>query len=409
MFKINNNISVAHLSLNLEGGGGVAIKRLHSYLIKQKIKSKIFTYSSSKNDDQIQLFSKSIFNYLYFKLIKKINFLFLYKKNYYSFYYFWKFRINNIEEIMKLEKFKPTILIIYNNNSFINYELIEKLQNKLRFKIIIYPLDMEPLTGGCHYFWSCENYKNNCVNCPAVSKSLSSYVKKNLEKKKEFYKKVKPTFISGTKNLDNFIKKASATKSSTSLSIYTGVDKSIFKNKKIISNKIYILYRSSYNLRKGENYLIKTLSKLKNNDSFKSKIVFNLIGKSSLHMFLKENKFLFKNYNHVKNDMELSKVYQCSDFYLNTSIQDGGPMMINEALASGVPVITFPTQLAKEIIIDKQNGYLINKNFSEELYLKFIWLAKNNRSQINILKKKTYNFSKIKFDIKDNIKTIVTI
>ena len=64
MFKINNNISVAHLSLNLEGGGGVAIKRLHSYLIKQKIKSKIFTYSSSKNDDQIQLFSKSIFNYL---------------------------------------------------------------------------------------------------------------------------------------------------------------------------------------------------------------------------------------------------------------------------------------------------------------------------------------------------------
>ena len=107
--------------------------------------------------------------------------------------------------------------------------------------------------------------------------------------------------------------------------------------------------------------------------------------------------------------MELSKVYQCSDFYLNTSIQDGGPMMINEALASGVPVITFPTQLAKEIIIDKQNGYLINKNFSEELYLKFIWLAKNNRSQINILKKKTYNFSKIKFDIKDNIKTIVTI
>ena len=77
MLKINNNISVAHLSLNLEGGGGVAIKRLHSYLIKQKIKSKIFTYSSSKNDDQIQLFSKSIFNYLYFKLIKKINFLFL--------------------------------------------------------------------------------------------------------------------------------------------------------------------------------------------------------------------------------------------------------------------------------------------------------------------------------------------
>ena len=397
--NINNNIKIAHLSFELTAGAGVYITRFHKYLLKKKIKSKIFTNAKIKDVNIVNIDTKNIFLKFYFFFIKKINYLFLKEKNMYSFYFKWLYLINHSKELNLIYKFKPNFLIIYNNNSFVNYNLILKLQKKLNLKIIIYPLDMEPITGGCHYFWDCRNFKRGCKNCPAVTDLLKNPVEKNMKNKTNFYKKSNLGLISGTKTLSKIIKGSSIWQNKKNLlTLYSGIDKKIFYPKVIYDKKINILYRSSFNLRKGEHIFQETLLKLSNDKNFKLKIVFIVIGSYSIINFLKDKNFSFKYLGAPKNDLELSKIYKQSDFFLNTSIQDGGPMMINEAIMCNLPVISFPTQLASEVI-NRSNGFLIKSNFSQNLTNVLKKISNLNRGQVNQMKNNiNKNIFKKKFD-----------
>ena len=379
-------IKIAHLSLELIGGAGVYITRFHQFLLKKNIESKIFTNSKIKGYKIENINPKSIFLKFYFFFIKKINFFLLTNQNKYSFYFKWLFLINRSNELYSIYKFKPNFLIIYNNNSFVNYELILELQKKLNLKIIVYPLDMEPITGGCHYFWDCKNFKGGCKNCPAVINLFKNRVEENMKRKTNFYKQSNLGLISGTKTLSKIIKASSIWKNKKNLqTLYSGIDKEIFYPTIIYDKKINILYRSSYNLRKGEHILKETLVKLSSDNRFKKKINFIIIGSSSINNFLDNYSFNYNYFGETKNDYELSDLYRKSDFFLNTSVQDGGPIMINEALMCNLPVISLPTQLASEIISDS-NGFLIKKNFSENLKKILIKISKLPRVKVNKLK-----------------------
>ena len=66
-----------------------------------------------------------------------------------------------------------------------------------------------------------------------------------------------------------------------------------------------------------------------------------------------KNNFEYNFQSIIKNEKELIKFYQNSDFFLNQSIQDAGPVMVNEALACGVPVISFKTGISNDVIRNK--------------------------------------------------------
>ncbi|HFK6835973.1 TPA: glycosyltransferase, partial [Citrobacter freundii] len=51
-------------------------------------------------------------------------------------------------------------------------------------------------------------------------------------------------------------------------------------------------------------------------------------------------------------------LYNVADGFICSSIEDAGPMMINESLMSGTPVISFKTGVAEDLIIDGVNGFL---------------------------------------------------
>ena len=105
---------------------------------------------------------------------------------------------------------------------------------------------------------------------------------------------------------------------------------------------IRISFRSSLNPRKGNHLLIDALNYLASKGyNLHNKILFNILGDSSILEFLRENKYKFKFQPIIKREKQLIKFYQESDFFLSQSIQDLGPIMINESLACGVPVISF--------------------------------------------------------------------
>jgi glycosyltransferase involved in cell wall biosynthesis len=58
---------------------------------------------------------------------------------------------------------------------------------------------------------------------------------------------------------------------------------------------------------------------------------------------------------------ELIKIYKKHDVYANLARIESFGITIIEALAAELPVVSFNTKGANEIIIDNQNGFLIEK------------------------------------------------
>ena len=66
-------------------------------------------------------------------------------------------------------------------------------------------------------------------------------------------------------------------------------------------------------------------------------------------------------------EKELIACYQASDAVVCSSLEDGGPMIIVEALLCGTPVISFATGLALELVINNETGYLAEKANAKDL------------------------------------------
>jgi len=67
---------------------------------------------------------------------------------------------------------------------------------------------------------------------------------------------------------------------------------------------------------------------------------------------------------------DLIKYYAIADFFVFPTLFDVWGFVVNEAMASGLPVIsTKNAQAAREMIREGENGYIINGGSEEELYL----------------------------------------
>ena len=66
---------------------------------------------------------------------------------------------------------------------------------------------------------------------------------------------------------------------------------------------------------------------------------------------------------HVEN---METFYGGLDLYLNTSVHEGIPMSVLEAMAHGVPVVAPKTGGLQEIVVDAKSGFLINSREPKE-------------------------------------------
>jgi glycosyltransferase involved in cell wall biosynthesis len=82
-----------------------------------------------------------------------------------------------------------------------------------------------------------------------------------------------------------------------------------------------------------------------------------------------------------------------SDIYLNLSRIESFGITFIEALASGIPVISFDTKGVNEIIKNQYNGYIIEGNKLDSIAKKIFEIA-HDRSLIKILEVGMVNSSK---------------
>lgn len=74
---------------------------------------------------------------------------------------------------------------------------------------------------------------------------------------------------------------------------------------------------------------------------------------------LKQNGIPYKHV-YLKDYREIVKYYHATDLYLVTSREEGGPKAVLESMATGVPLISTHVGMAPDVIINGENGFLVD-------------------------------------------------
>ncbi len=118
--------------------------------------------------------------------------------------------------------------------------------------------------------------------------------------------------------------------------------------------------------RKGFEYLLKSLNIFYKELSREEieKIIVLIVSKNQVNSF-NEIPFNKKHLDFVDDYSKLSLLYQAVNVFVNSSIEDSGPMMVSESLSCGTPVVGFDMGVVNNMVINGYNGYkaeLFNSN-----------------------------------------------
>jgi len=375
--KLNSKIKIINLTTSNTGGAGNAVVRIGK-ILNVFSESKIVAlkgvsdYQSTiiPNSDPYFFFVKAT-RYLKHFYFQKISKRFRKKYNFYN--YSEKNNYIDPQKLIKYFPFKPDIIIIHYQSHFLNFRTINELQKQLGCKIIFNMLDTAFLTGGCHYSWSCEGFTQHCENCKAIKvKAFKQKAFKNLQQKIKYLKDMDYRINASSSWALDQIKRSKLFDAGKSSLIFYPIDENFFKpygQKKIgdldLSNHKVVLVGSQdfKDERKGIKFLMELFEILdsKLTEAQRKELIFLIAGKKNNIPLPIRNLYLGK-----LSIEKLVHAYGIADVFLCPSVEDNGPMMINEALMCGTPVVSFRVGIGKDLI-SENTGYLSKKFDSEDL------------------------------------------
>ena len=148
------------------------------------------------------------------------------------------------------------------------------------------------------------------------------------------------------------------------------------KINKIEDEKLNMITATRYQERKKGLDLIEKIAKYLIEKKYNFK--WTLVGRNSDQLlkssFIKKNSKYFNILDEIKNfdemyfpHSDLFKLYKNHDVYINLARIESFGITIIEAIACGIPVISFNTKGANELILNNKNGYLITNYKAEEM------------------------------------------
>jgi glycosyltransferase involved in cell wall biosynthesis len=364
--------TILHLTTNDFGGAGKAAVRIHQALLGRRFDSVMLVQNKKTSVENVFLTKTSKLVKKTKKLYKALNRRVKYDEKYCMYSVDDISPTNIIEEINSLEV-TPSVIIFHWVAGFISLKDIESLKTTFHCEIYWYAMDMSPFTGGCHFSWGCEEYKNDCKECPAAITLLQkSTPQKYFLQKKQSLLFASLNIISPNEWVKKQIEQSSL-KFNKIHSCYLPVNATTFlprDKKKSNEFKIFFGAQNISDTRKGINYFVDAMQKLRimleslgNDDQFPT-VVLPGTQKSGLDEQLP---FKVTRVPYAHTEEELSDMYQSADVFVCTSVEDSGPMMVCESLMSGVPVIGFEMGICPELIKDGYNGYLVELKNSAKL------------------------------------------
>lgn len=394
-------MNILHLNTHTKGGAAKAAYRLHKNLkTSDIINSKMIVAEKSFEDpDIIEAKKGFLLNYFFSEVERLYFFIMASKKNEQGKYFRPPgiFKRYSSTQILQALPFKPDIIIAHWINHFITFEDLYKLSVYTNTPVIWYLMDMWPITGGCHYAFNCRGYEDECGRCPALESNKKydlSY--KIIKSKYEFIQKMNITLVTPSSSLFQQAKRSKVFSGKKINQIMLGIDEKIFKPdvKKIARRKLnipvakkIILFGAQFvrEKRKGYKYFIEALNLLRDLLNDKSELLNDIViiiagAKSAGNLKLP---FPVYYLGILKEDEDLALAYQASDVYVSSSVEDSGPMMLNESIMCGTPVVSFDIGVALDLVYTGKTGYRAKLKDSLDLShgIKFILELTERKTQ----------------------------
>lgn len=182
-------------------------------------------------------------------------------------------------------------------------------------------------------------------------------------------------------------------------------EKVIIKEKLGIKEKTVLLSVGQFIYRKGNDVLIDAFSKIRDTDVG----LYIVGGKPTIEYIELVEKLCVKNiyFLDFMNKEDLKRYYLAADLFVLPTREDIWGLVINEAMACGLPIVTTnKCNSGLELIQNSKNGYLVEVDNSNELYSKIKEILEKEslndmklNSLMNIKKYSIEESASIYFDI----------
>ncbi len=381
-------IKIINISTSNIGGAGNAVERINSVLNQFSNSYVVSLNGISKKKSLI------IPNYnFYFLKVKVIRYLkhiyYVNKSNLfnkkYNFYNYGESKnYFDSNRLLNFFPFVPDILIVHFTAHFINFKTIYEIQKLTGCKVLFNAVDTSFMTGGCHWSWDCRGYFSDCIKCPAIisdKKANLSY--QNFLEKKFFLEKINFEVNVSSSFAAKQVKSSNLFKTKNPSLIFYPIDQEYFKPQEYRSsiNKKNIFFGTQdfKNPSKGIKYFLESLdflAKVLTENQIKQ-ITINIAGGKSVIPIPKKFK---TNYLGKLSIEKLIIEYSKSDVFVCSSVEDNGPMMINESLMCGTPVVCFDTGIGPDLI-NEFTGYLARNMSSSDLAKGINYVLFNSESK----------------------------
>lgn len=300
--------------------------------------------------------------------------------------------------IKRIDKIKPDIVHLHNiHDHWLNYKILFEYLNNTDIKVVWTFHDCWAFTGHCFHFVTkdCQRWKTGCHDCPLqheYPKTLVDRSKKNYALKKKLFGGCKNlTIVPCSDWMGNFVRDSFLRDKKIRV-IKNGIDLNAFKP----SSSSYLARKDTFNVIAVSNVWTKEkgfedIFQLR--EMLSEEYVITIVGLSE-----EQTKILPKGITGIqrtKNVQELVELYRASDVLINPTYADTFPTVNLEALACGIPVITYRTGGSPESV-DKKTGLVIKQGDVKELSSAIMHLKKNPLSSEDCRKRAETFFDKEK-------------
>jgi protein O-GlcNAc transferase len=237
------------------------------------------------------------------------------------------------------------------------------------------------VTTNCVFCYDCKKFNNGKHFRPGIRRNSAMLWDNSRylwNKKKSVYKKCKMTIVVSSKWLADIVRRSILIGKKIRI-INNGVDTKIFKpveNKDVVRKVLRIPFHKKVILfsaqggisdpRKGGYYFREVAKNLLT----KENIFFICVGGGKRRV--REGNVLYIPF--INNRQRMAKFYQSADAFLFLSRADTNPLSVLEAMACGLPVISFAIGGVKEQLEHKKNGYLIKEHSPAAIIEGITWV-----------------------------------
>lgn len=381
------DLKVVHLNTyDGNGGAGRACLRLSDALNANGIDSEVLVYYKFDQNSKIKTLTKGIFakmkaifnimaeRYLARIFVKAV-------KTPFSLQWFGKSLIHN-----KILKEADIIHLHWINHGFLSPKFLAELD--LFDKPIVWTFhDSNAFTGGCHVRYSCENFHQQCGNCPLLRSSGKDDIShQNWLRKQKAYSELNFQIVAPSNWMAKSVKESSLLGVRNLSVIPNTIEIDVFKPYvkaeakqilKIAANHFVIMsgfMPSKNDKHKGTQYLIAALNELSSRPEIPNEqielVIFGNKDEKNMPDFPFKTTFL----GTIHKDDHLAKCYAAADVFVLPSLEDNLPNTVMESLACATPVVAFKTGGIPDMVKHLENGYLAKYKNASDLADGIEWL-----------------------------------